>query len=383
MILGRNPFFVTGVNDMNWKTTLLAAVAICGLALPSLAVAQNIKGPAQITASTNMPDSSTFVIAQIADGDSSDVNPFQGFASSAPTGVINLAFDRPYNLTAFHLSNDINVRSEGITRFTLKFLNSANNQIGNLQTFNPALSTLAQQNFPLGNVANVAKVEMAIDDSNDGVEIREVSFTGTTTPTPIPCPGADCTNTDFSTCCPPSATFNMNSLFSTPAATLGSPYYYDFAGIQDTQASFAALNAQMVAYLNYVRALDPSYKGFAMTFRLLDGGTGPTAVAGAQIGTDSSVYWNAGATTGALWPNSTFFGPTTAKPVNNWTVIEMVLWTQGPGRPYAQSCEKRYITWRPQMATGRMGAGQGGRPNFIPYTGPAPTSAARQPAARR
>jgi hypothetical protein len=51
-------------------------------------------------------------------------------------------------------------------------------------------------------------------------------------------------------------------------------------------------------------------------FYLFDGGTGPTTVAGAQIGTDNNVYWNAGATMGALWLNSTFFSPTSAKPLN-------------------------------------------------------------------
>jgi hypothetical protein len=100
-----------------------------------------------------------------------------------------------------------------------------------------------------------------------------------------------------------------------------------------------------------------------------------------QLEPDSSIYWNAGTTNGALWPNSTFFSPSTTRPVNNWVVIELIVWTQGPGRGYSQNCERRYLKYRPNMVNGRVAAGAGS--GFSSYTGPAPASVARQPAARR
>jgi hypothetical protein len=380
---------------MNWKTTLLAAIAIAGLALPNLAAAQNIIGPGQITASTTIPPrfptEPRFGISEITNTITSDAEPYRGFVGAENTlGVINLTLDKPYNLTAFHLDNDVNIASEGVKDFTLKFFNAANSQVGGPVSFSTVQGQGARQNFTFGAVPNVSKVELKIDSiylntNYKDIEIREVSFTGdsqprgsgstTGTPTGTTCPGVGCTDTDYSTCCPPSATFNMASLFEAKAPNLSGDYYINFLGI-------GGLDAQMTAYVAYLKALDPAFKGLVMTARIFDGGTGPTAIAsGPQLEPDSSIYWNAGATSGALWPNSSFFSPTTTRPVNNWVVIEMIVWTQGPGRGYSQNCERRYLKYRPNMVNGRVAGGAG--TGFSSYSGPAPTSAAQRPAPRR
>jgi hypothetical protein len=380
---------------MNWKTSLLAAVVMCGLALPNLAAAQNIKGPTQITASTSIPlgfpAEARFGVAEMTNNVTSDAEPYRGFVGGEERlGIINFTLDKPYNLTAFHLFNDVNVSAEGVKDFTLKFYNAANTQVGGPLSFSTVQGQGNQQNYTFPQVAGVTRAEMKVDSiymntNYRRIEIREVSFTGdptassgngsTGTPTTTTCPGVGCTDTDYSTCCPPSATFNMASLFEAKAPNLSGDYYINFLGL-------GGLDAQMTAYVAYLKALDPAFKGLVMTARIFDGGTGPTAIAsGPQLEPDSSIYWNAGTTNGALWPNSTFFSPATTRPVNNWVVIELIVWTQGPGRGYSQNCERRYLKYRPNMVNGRAAGGAGS--GFSSYTGPAPTSTTRQPAARR
>jgi hypothetical protein len=385
---------------MNFRTTLLAAIAMCSLALPNLVQAQNIIGPSQITASTNIPplwpSEARFGLSEITNNNTSDATPYRGFVGAENTlGVINFTLDKPYNLTAFHLDNDVNVERESVKDFTLTFFNAANSQVGGPLNFTTSLGQAARQNFTFPQVSNVARAEMKINSiytntTYPRVEIREASFTGnsqprgtgageTTTGTPRPvgttCPGVGCTDTDYSTCCPPSATFDMAKLFEAKQPNLSGDYYINFLGL-------GGLDAQMVAYVNYLKALDPAFKGLAMSVRIFDGGTGPSAMAsGPQLEPDSAIYWNAGTSSGALWPNSSFFSPTTTRPINNWVVIEMIVWTQGPGRGYSQNCERRYLKYRPNMVNGRIAAGAGS--GFSAYTGPAPAASAQRPTQRR
>jgi hypothetical protein len=184
---------------MNLKTALLAAVAVFSLASPNLVAAQNIKGPAQITASTTIiqePGSPAATISKAVDGNASDASPYAGFVGTNDSlGKIDFVFDRPYDVRSFHLANDVNVYKESVSRFTLKFFNSANVQIGGPMAFNTVQGRLAQQNFHFPSAANVSRVEMVVnsvftDSGFRRVEIREVSFSGKPTSSHAPLPSA-------------------------------------------------------------------------------------------------------------------------------------------------------------------------------------------------
>jgi hypothetical protein len=257
-----------------------------------------------------------------------------------------------------------------------------------------ALRTMTFDSGSFGGLSNITHVMVTkLDNAPQQTQVRYVAFddfcmqttadhtsdtnggstggpSGPPVPTGTTCPGTGCTDSDFSTCCPPTATFNLGSLFEVKQPSLTGDFYVNFRGL-------GSLDGQMTAYVNYLKSLDPAFKGLVMTARIFDGGSGPTAaITGAQLEPDSHIYWNAGTTGGALWPNSTFFSPTTIRPANNWVVIEMVVWTQGPGRGYSQNCEKRYIKYRPNVVNGRVVAGGTG---FSVYSGPGPATAAQRP----
>lgn len=173
----------------------------------SAASAATISGPTQITASTSIAPCGVSVcgnsvadINEIADGITSDTGPnFNGFAGDeGATGTIRLEFDQAYDLTSFTLSNDINIRAEGVETFRLDFFDIASSLISSTAVFNAPVGQFAGQTYNFSEVLGVKVADLVIlsvlpDCCNDQptdlsrIEIREVQFEGTaTTPVPLP-----------------------------------------------------------------------------------------------------------------------------------------------------------------------------------------------------
>ena len=199
--------------------------------------------------------------------------------------------------------------------------------------------------------------------------------TGSTPQVPVNtnCPGIGCTDQAYSTCCPPSANTKLSKMLSSVQATIGDDYYLKFT-------LDPVLDAQMTAYGAYLKLLDPSYTGMAMTVRAFDGGSGNTpSVSGGPLEPEKAIYWNAGTPSGVQWPAGDLFSPVTKRPVNNWTVVETVIWHTGPNRPWSMDCTIKRIAFRPQVVGGRALPGTRG---FTDYNGAPPASAAKRPARR-
>ncbi len=192
-----------------------------------------------------------------------------------------------------------------------------------------------------------------------------------TTPTNTNCPGTGCTDQSYSTCCPPTTRFNLGTMLQSMQPNISGDYYLKFT-------LNPALDAQMTAYGNYLKLLDPSYTGMAMTIRQFDGGSGNAPViSGGPLEPEKAIYWNSGTTAGAQWPAGDLFSPSVVRPVNNWTVVETVVWHTGPNRPWSLDCAIKRIAFRPQVVGGRSMPGARG---FMDYRGPAPAAAAQRPA---
>ncbi len=206
---------------MSHFTLKRAALLACCLSVVSApAMAQNITGPSQIGPVTStIPDGTDpYPLSQIADGifTNGPHNGFQGADYTAvpatqnpvpvpsSANVISFTLNQPYDITQFHLWNDINVRKESVSSFQLRFYD-ASGLIATSAVFNTVAGTVAQQDFSFPMVSGVTRVEMIVlgvfnippAGSRPGtfarrVEIREVAFTGERTPPPevaVPMPG--------------------------------------------------------------------------------------------------------------------------------------------------------------------------------------------------
>lgn len=180
----------------------LAFAALVSVAMVSPSVAQNIMGPTQIISvtSTIPGGSGTYTLPQIADGNTSDTTPFNGFQGAAnAVGTISFTLDKPYDIDGAYLWNDINVRAEGVGRYQYNFFNSANAPIG---TTGPFATTPGQIPAHITGVpifSGVKRVELSVlslqaqpNTFASRVEIREVAFNGKPTviePPPVPMAG--------------------------------------------------------------------------------------------------------------------------------------------------------------------------------------------------
>ncbi len=163
----------------------MAALAVLILGFSTPVAAAPIGGPVQITPSTTMTYGG-FTIAQIADGITSDVSPFNGFAATPGlVGTIRLDLNAAYDLSSFVLWNDINVFQEGVKTFRLDFFDAANVPLGSTPVLTAAIGTVAAQTFTFGSpVAAVKRVDFVVLTLNPSsccglrLEVREVAFNG-------------------------------------------------------------------------------------------------------------------------------------------------------------------------------------------------------------
>ena len=173
-----------------FKSLLLASALT--MAFSGAAMAQSVMGPTKIVSvTTNIwPGPAMYPLAQIADGNISDVYPFNGFAGADnATGTITFGLNTDYDLTSFHLWNDMNVLAEGVGNYSLKFYNVANVLVGSAGPYSTTAGLVAPHvnNFPM--IGNVRKVELVVNSIQSlpntavkRVEIREVAFNGDPTP---------------------------------------------------------------------------------------------------------------------------------------------------------------------------------------------------------
>jgi hypothetical protein len=178
---------------------LALALAAMGVATSTLAQSVMIGGPAQIVSvtSTIPGGSGTYTLPQIADGNNSDAAPFNGFqGADGATGTITFMLNEDYDLTSFHLWNDINVRAEGVGSYTLKFYDSANALVGTAGPFTTTAGQIAPHVNTFPSIGKVRKVEMEIQSVQQKpntfarrVEIREVAFDGVKSPVTVAVPG--------------------------------------------------------------------------------------------------------------------------------------------------------------------------------------------------
>lgn len=186
------------MRKLTFRATM-AALALGTCFTATQGAAQNITGPTQITGATSSVanGNGTFPLQQIRDGNTSELNGFQG--ANNGTGSIEFELDKTYTINQFFLWNDINVRAEGIERFTLTFLNSAGGTISTTPplTAKPGrtpgqavnLSSFSKINpvqiFDFPAVSGVKKVRLNVvsllgQDNTFArrIEIREVAFNG-------------------------------------------------------------------------------------------------------------------------------------------------------------------------------------------------------------
>jgi len=145
----------------------------------------------QITPSSTLPSSPQFTLQQIADGITDDVyikadgtRSHNGYvAPGQQQGTIRLTLNRSYDLSAFNLWNDINVRREGIKTFTLTFHDDGAQELITHGPFETEIGEEDIQVFNFQTVQNVKHVDLDIisvfrDAGISQIEVREVSFEG-------------------------------------------------------------------------------------------------------------------------------------------------------------------------------------------------------------
>ncbi len=181
------------------KSAAVLACCLSAFAVP--AMAQNIKGPAQIVSVTStIPNgNASFPLTQINDNiivNGPQHNGFQGVDQPNPAhiGTITFTLDKSYDLDQAWLWNDINVRAEGVSSYSLRFFDASNNLI---HTTGP-MSIVPQvpPHITALTVGNVKKVELVVhsvftlpNTFARRVEIREVAFNGVVTEVPVPMVG--------------------------------------------------------------------------------------------------------------------------------------------------------------------------------------------------
>ena len=181
------------------KSAALLACCLSAFSVP--AMAQNIIGPAKIVSVTStIPNGSTsFPLTQINDTITTNGphNGFQGVDQPNPAhvGTITFTLDQSYDLDAAYLWNDINVRAEGVGRYTLKFYDASNALVGTVGPLSTVPGQVPAHITPL-TMGNVKKVEMVVhtvlslpNTFARRVEIREVAFNGVKAELPVPMRG--------------------------------------------------------------------------------------------------------------------------------------------------------------------------------------------------
>ncbi|MCP4290309.1 MAG: hypothetical protein GY780_00565 [bacterium] len=167
-------------NSFSTKIQTLIILTSALLFLIQPASAAEIFGPAQITASTTIPNSGAgFTIDQICDGIIDPAVWFNGFAAvPGMVGTIRLDLTTASDLDDFVLWNDINVLAEGIRDFRLDFFDADNVSLGSTEVLTGPLGSMAPGIYEFDQVLNVKRVDLVVLTLNPSqrLEIREIGF---------------------------------------------------------------------------------------------------------------------------------------------------------------------------------------------------------------
>ena len=180
---------------MKYKNILTGVLSVLFIIFGNSAGADFLMGPSYINSSTSLVAVQPWTIDQIADGNTSDNPPYNGFVSSSTAGTITLALVGSYDLRGFKLWNDVNILGEGIQDFRLDFFDASGattpfTSSATLTAQNPSL--LDGELFPFASaIPGVNKVNLVVLSCKQGgvieeIEIREVAFEGQMTAVPIP-----------------------------------------------------------------------------------------------------------------------------------------------------------------------------------------------------
>lgn len=266
------------------------------LAGSSPSYADVISGPNQIIPSTTMSaPMNNFPISEIADGVSDAANTQNGYVGGdGRIGQITLDLDKKYDLSAFYLWNDINIRGESVSRFNLEFFGGQTL----LGTYSPPAAIPANQpnmqTFTFPEVKNVDRVKFNVTALQPGsspfrIEIREVALEGTVSkPTII-------------TCCPPSSESEtiiaqFNEISTGPALTSPTRLVFSPTPI---------FKQRMQWEINSINAVNPQVTKIVVAFYLRK--KGDPAVLGTAYASWSANPANVNGTPSAMTAPAIFF----------------------------------------------------------------------------
>lgn len=341
---------------------LLSAIAICVGMVFVPAPAQAQSQPIPYNASFSLP--TTGSLAALSDNDFATPGTNGFVVGGQKMGTLTFTFTGDWNLSSFTIWNNINKTFGGVTAFQLRFYDSGNNLLGTVTKSNVSRGD-NETVIPLAAYTGVHEVKMEITNSDEQIEIREIRFDGTQTPTPAA----------ISTCCPPSTSFALSTMFNSVQGNVANSYHLNFT-------MNATFDGQMAAYVALLKSLDTSVTSMAMVVSAYNGGTAATPLISVPALQTGVVFWVPPPNPGtSLWPLPAFFTPVADLPSNTWTVVEVTVWVGRPRTPFLQICDTRRFAFRPQIidALRRSGSSRSG---FVDYRGPAPRTAPVAPTAQ-
>ncbi len=140
-------------------------------------------------------------------------------------------------------------------------------------------------------------------------------------------------------CCPPwNATTLADRMVYQSASGINGPYTLRFQ-------STATLNAQLIAYMAYLHAMDPSYAAIMIDFRLWDAGSGPTP---GTLTAPSSTYTETWSTTSGPSPMPNFFNAGGMQ-TNRWYTIKTNIHLNDGNTFFPDTCANSEISVRIQV----------------------------------
>jgi len=179
------------------KVIAFSLAVILTVFLGSAARAELLLGPSFITSTTNISAGGFGSIYEIADGIDleTDGPPFNGYGPDANSGIITLTLNGPYRIFDFLIANDINVETEGVKDFQLRFYDAADTLLHSTGTLTADYGLVEAQTFSVGGVEGVNNVshvefevlnvyELSPDSAIWRIEVREVAFNGIAVPEP-------------------------------------------------------------------------------------------------------------------------------------------------------------------------------------------------------
>ncbi len=310
----------------------------------------------QITATTNLsvstfPGIAPLSVDRIVDGIVSDAPPRNGFVSPVSFGTIRLELDRVYNLDSFLLWNDVVIEGQGISEFSLNFLDIRGTTIQTLSSnangafIGPRSQFESEEYFFDSTISGVKTVELIVESTHGGaIELREVAFTG---------------NPSVNLCCPPWSEEKLSTAFqATPekGGGLFSDYTLPYQNVRSA-------NLQMNAYVNYLKLVIPSVTSLDVAFTLTNHGNADLPMLPGSLVTSTSQNPMTLKWTGRFMRRPSFWSDSPFLIVNEWYKISSKVEVKDEGNQelniLEEDCINAGIFYRIQVSNMRMRSSTG------------------------